>query len=398
MFVFLRNLLSSLVLALSLLISGLAISEASSAQDKISFWATIKRGTNVFNKSVERETVKAAKDYGLQFIRLSPARFPSKGRDFLIGNADEYVGLVEEDVKALRSILDMCAEEDMSIVLTMLGLPGLRWTDSSWWEADNVDDQRLWDSPEFQMQAAQFWKDLAAEFHDHPAIVGFNLLNEPALEKRYTVGGEGLAKISQEKVQKELFEFYALLIKTVRSVAPDVPIILDSSAYAEAEAFEFFKPHDDDKVLYAFHVAEPFEYTSFRENKGKYEYPGKINGKLWNSQALKDYLQSVVSFQKRYDIPSNRILAGEFGADRRSRGVEIYLRDLVEIFDARGWHNAFYAFRTDSWHGRDYELGSGKMPWSYWKALEKGEKPKLNRSAKHPAFKALLKPLGKTEG
>ncbi|MNO02626.1 hypothetical protein D3C81_2230870 [compost metagenome] len=44
-------------------------------------------------------------------------------------------------------------------------------------------------------------------------------------------------------------------------------------------------------------------------------------------------------------------------------------------------HWAFYSFREDSWDGMDYELGSAKVPWAYWQAIEQGRPDPLKRQA-----------------
>jgi hypothetical protein len=40
-----------------------------------------------------------------------------------------------------------------------------------------------------------------------------------------------------------------------------------------------------------------------------------------------------------------------------------------------------------------YELGDKRLPWSYWKSVEKGETPILDRKDTHPQFSVLKKAL-----
>ena len=49
------------------------------------------------------------------------------------------------------------------------------------------------------------------------------------------------------------------------------------------------------------------------------------------------------------------------------------LADLVQAFNQRQWHWAFYAYREDTWTGMDYELGTVRLGWKYWQAIEVGE-------------------------
>ena len=83
-----------------------------------------------------------------------------------------------------------------------------------------------------------------------------------------------------------------------------------------------------------------------------------------------------------------------FGVDRRSPGAALYLADLVRIFEAEGWHWAFYAFREDTWDAMDYELGDGPLPAGYWAAVEAGRTPALPRHGS-PLFDVLKQALAR---
>jgi endoglucanase len=359
-----------------------------SQPSKMSFWNSAQKGANIFNKSVTREDIRAAKAYGIAFIRLAPDKFSTKTRDFLIGNADHFDHLVLEDLAKLKEVLDICAEENMPVVLTLLSLPGSRWKQNN----NDQDDLRIWKSPEFRQEAAKLWKELATELKDHQAIVGYNILNEPHPERLYSYTGDSWHEVKQEDVQGMLFTFYDVAIASIRSVDQETPIILDSTAHADPRTFNLMKAHADKNVLYSFHMYEPYVYTNKKLNKG-YTYPGRVDKTECNKTVLKAYMQAVADFQKDNNIPSNRILVGEFGCNREAKGLPAYFQDLISIFNENGWHYAFYAFREDTWPGMDYELGSQKLPWTYWEAVDKGETPKLERKSSHPAFQVLIKGL-----
>ena len=356
---------------------------------KTLFWNTQQKGANIFNRNITSEDIKGAKKYGIKFIRLAPDKFTSLHRDFLIGNADDYRQLIKEDLEQLKKILDICYQEKMPVVITMLSLPGSRWKQNN----RDKDDLRIWKDVKYQAQAALFWQDLAIALKDHPAIVGYNLLNEPHPERIFASNEVHINAAHQEAVQKMLYDLYSRIIKHIRLVDKDTPIILDSSSYADATTFALLTPQEDQNVLYSFHMHEPYEYTNHKMNKGNYQYPGMINGKQWNQKDLREYISAVIRFQKTHTIGSNKILVGEFGGHRMSVGLEKYFEDLIGIFNKEGWHFAFYAFREDTWDGMDYELGNNKLPWSYWQAVERGEKPELNRKSTYPAFSIIKKAL-----
>ncbi len=197
--------------------------------------------------------------------------------------------------------------------------------------------------------------------------------------------------VAQKKVQNMLYSLYSRIITHIRLVDKDTPILLDSSAYADPQTFALLRPQKNQNILYSFHMYEPFEYTNHKINKGQYRYPGIIHGKPWSQKELREYMSAVIRFQKTHNIPSHQITVGEFGGHRLSPGLKKYFEDLIAIFHQEGWHFAFYAFREDTWDGMDYELGNQKLPWRYWQAVERGEKPALNRQSTYPAFSSIHK-------
>ena len=288
----------------------------------------------------------------------------------------------------LLKVLDICAEEKMPVVLTMLSLPGSRWKQNN----KDKDDLRIWINSEFQKQTIQFWQDLAQQLKDHPAIVGYNILNEPHLEK-IRGSSSKTDQFNSQWVQETLFQFYHNVITTIRLVDKETPVILGSSLHADPQTFKILKPQPFDNIIYSFHMYEPYTYTTLKLNKGKLTYPGQIDGKFWDKKELHKYMKQVILFQKEHHIPIDRILVGEFGGNRKSKGLIQYFQDLINIFNENKWHFSFYGFHEDNWDGMDYEFGDKNLPESYWKALDKGEKPELKRDGNAPTFKVLWNAL-----
>ncbi|RTK93497.1 MAG: glycosyl hydrolase [Rickettsiales bacterium] len=368
-----------------------SITFAKHNMNKINFWNAQQKGTNIMNLNVTLEDIRAAKNYGIKFIRLAPDKFISSNRDFLIGNADDYRKLIAEDLAKLKEVLDLCQSEGMPVVITMLSLPGSRWKQNN----KGKDDLRIWTDKKYQTQAALFWKDLATALKDHPAIVGYNILNEPHPERIFEPDAINISIVNQEEVQGMLYNFYNSIINSIRSIDEHTPIILDSSSYADAKTFQHFKTHKEKNILYSFHIYEPYIYTNLKTNNGKFCYPGNIDGTKWDKKELENYVSSIVAFQEANKILSNRILVGEFGGNRITCGLDKYFQDLITIFNTNNWHFAFYAFREDTWDGMDYELGNKKLPWSYWQSIDKGQIPKLERKSTHSAFSVIQKDLQK---
>jgi endoglucanase len=358
--------------------------------EKINFWNKQRGGANIFNKEVKREDIIAAKKLKISFLRLMVDKFESQEKDFLIGSSDKYIEINTQDLTRLKDILRICAEEDMPVIISTATLPGSRWLQNNNFE----DDLRIWISNEYQIQAAEFWQDLAKELKDYPIVIGYNILNEPHLEQLYEPYSTHIEYVNQEIIQKNLFEFYKKIIVAIRYFDEETPIIIESSAYADPKALEYLIPQGDKKIIYSFHMYEPYEYTNKEINRDRFSYPGIIADKYWNKESLEAYMQSVINFQKRHNIPSNRILVGEFGAHRKSDGIENYFSDLIDIFNENKWHYAFYSFREDTWEGMDYELGNRYIENLYSSSGELNNSILINtRSVETNIFKVIKKNL-----
>src|SRR5687768_9459893 len=155
------------------------------ADSTLAFWSVQRRGGNCQNDRVTAEYWRAARAARLDFIRLIPDTWPSKDRDFLIGNADAFDTLNVADLAVLRGVLDDAHAQGVRVVLTMFSLPGSRWRQNN----GDRDDLRLWTHPEFRGQACSFRRQLARSLRGHPAVVAWNPLNEPHPEKAFGVAG-----------------------------------------------------------------------------------------------------------------------------------------------------------------------------------------------------------------
>ena len=133
------------------------------------------------------------------------------------------------------------------------------------------------------------------------------------------------------------------------------------------------------RTLYALHNLGPWSFTTFRINKGRFEYPGRMpTGKdrvaPWTIDNLRATVDAVAAFAARYDIPPHRIIASEFWCDRRVAGVAAYLTDELRIYNERGWHWAFYTYRGEgTWTGLDYEIPPDATLGKLWEAEKRGE-------------------------
>jgi hypothetical protein len=64
------------------------------AAEKIAFWDTQRKGANCFNVEPSEEWFAAAHKLGVDWVRLAYAKWKGQRRDFLMGDADHFQGVV----------------------------------------------------------------------------------------------------------------------------------------------------------------------------------------------------------------------------------------------------------------------------------------------------------------
>ena len=338
-----------------------------------SFWDTPRRGTNHFARPMDAQWLAAARELGIGWVRIAPAFWPAAERDYLLGDADHYDGLQPDDLALLRAQLDLARAHGMSVVFSMVSLPGARWRQHH----GGIDDERLWQDRSFREQAIRFWTELVQALGSHPALVGINLLNEP-----------------RPLDPSALCPFYAEAVAAIREHAPLLPILLEPGPDAEPAAIAALSASTDPNVLYDVHFYEPWPFVTYRVNRGRFSYPGLDEESRTIDRAhLASVLAHVVRWQHAHGVPSSRVVLGEFGIDRRIGGAAAWLADVIALAEQSGWHWAFYAYRD--WHATDYELGPAPPPAEYWDAEERGEPHPLPRVAS-PMLDAIRSGLRRT--
>jgi aryl-phospho-beta-D-glucosidase BglC (GH1 family) len=375
----------------NLLIIGFLSYVSLAFADEPGFWNFQKKGANCFNKIPQEQWFSDAKDLGLEWVRLAYDKWDSEHRDFLIGDASDYKGLVNEDLDKLKQVILWADKYDIKIVIAPLSLPGSRYLQNNGFKPDS----RLWESYDYWDQAINFWVDLVKELKDYDNIVAYNIVNEPhpelgaGVEEHYSPGDVTKFYDWYDKVQntpRDIYKFYTKIIREIRKADPDKAIMLDAGWYGQPGAFCYWpKAFSDKNILYAFHMYEPYEFTSNKNFKeqNNYVYPGNVpfgNDTIyWDKNTIETYFKPFLHWVKENEIPGSRIVAGEFGCMRKNTGADRYLKDVIDFLNKNMFHWAFYSFREDEWDGYDYELGTEGLSWKYWQAKERGENLPLPR-------------------
>jgi len=370
---------------------ALCLAGPAKAADLITFWDTPQYGGNSFNEGIPDEAYfRALKATGATWVRLTFSKWKGDGRDFLIGNADNYTGIPAGDLAKLIQCLDAAEAAGIKVVIAPLSLPGDRWNQQN----GGTQDDRLWNDHRYWDQSAAFWRDLALALKDHPAVAGYNLINEPTPEKGLGLDEHATPEVRQawytnyQGTTHDLPGFYDYVIRAIREVDPVTPVMVDGGWYANAWSFSYWPSRlADDRVLYSFHMYEPYEATSAPNIKRQPQlrYPGAeawLGGEKvkWDKTVMQRFLAGPFDWAAAHGVSPNRMVAGEYGCVRVWRDCGAYLSDVLDILNSHGAHWAFYSFREDVWEAMDYELAPDYPAGQFYWLQEQGKADQIKRN------------------
>lgn len=214
-------------------------------------------------------------------------------------------------------------------------------------------------TPEGRDLMVEFWEEVARRYKGNPNIFGYNLMNEPVTND-IEVGGPSLNK-----------QYYRL-IKAIRAIDPETPIILDCDGAGVISQIEFMRVFPFRNIIYSPHFYLPFELThQLKQDQGSYlAYPNEEKG--WNKEFLREKMEVARQFQLKTGA---RIYVGEFSCIRWAPGAEKFIADCIDLFEEYGWDWSYHAFRE----------------WQGWSVEHEGAPGKAEKVEMTPRKEVLLK-------
>jgi TolB protein len=288
------------------------------------------------------DDVARIKGWGMDHIRL-PVDYT------LFASDADRSAISEEGLGWIDRAVEWTRKAGLALVLDMHQLPG----HSFMREQTNT----IWNPGADREQAIAIWRALARRYRDAPHVV-FELLNEP-------VAPQG---------QDEQWHVLAReLIAAVRQEAPDNWIMVGSNRWSNATTFSTLPAFDDRRVIYTFHMYEPFLFTHQRASwapddvknvPGDVPYPGPlpfyllhttdlIQEKGWMADRpsgpgfLREWLTPVFRFRDTHQVP---IYCGEFGVVSNAPAADRlrWYRDLVQLFHDEGVSFSNWNYKSDN--------------------------------------------------
>jgi endoglycosylceramidase len=297
------------------------------------------------------------RDLGFNSIRLLitwAAIEPTKGR-----YDDAYLDAVRQRLDwamgaGLRVILDM--HEDLyGEGFGGDGAP--RWTcdearyaafkPATPWYLGNLDanviacDDAFWNDAELQAHFLGAWKAVAARLHDHPAVIGFDVLNEPYWGSRSMLGYE--ADLLQP--------FYESVVPAVRAVAPAWVAFLEPGASRNLGVPTKLEPFPFANVVYA-----PHAYDTDAES-----------GKPFDADHAARFTATLGALRREADALGAALWIGEYGGNADDPSITPYMTAAHDGLDAALASSAYWSYDRGGGYGMVKDDGAEKT--ALWDAI-----------------------------
>ena len=209
------------------------------------------------------------------------------------GGADRFEG---QGWYLLDRLVQWCREADLRVIIDLHAAPGGQTGVN---HDDGTGFPLTFYVPRYRRLTVALWRALAAHYRDEPAILGYDLLNEP------------ISPYSDETyLNPRLEPLYREIVAAIRSVDTNHVVLLAGAQWSTNFAV-FSRPFDANAV-YTYH-------------------------KFW-AKPTRDALQSYLNFSKRWNVP---LLIGETGEYNNAWNKSF--RELHEKFGI-GW--VFWPYKS----------------------------------------------------
>ncbi len=291
----------------------------------------LRRGVmSPITDQTNEENFKVLRDWNVNLMRLQLNTSETIARDPL-----RYQKFIDEKIEnVIPEVLELGRKYGIAIIIDLHTVPGT---------ANSRNDPCLFDDEERVRLFIRIWERIAAKFKGHPALYGYDLINEPN---------------EQRPVRFGYWEVQRLAAEAIRKTDPETPIFIESNHLCSPYTYPYLSPLKLKNIIYQFHSYDPFVYTHTRftekdRKAGKTipPYPGKFLGANWNFESMKARLRHVREFQRKHQA---KIYVGEFSARACAPGAERYLEDSIRIFEESGWDWTYHAFRESKIWSLEY--------------------------------------------
>ena len=333
-------------------------------QNKIELWTsgTNLRGINIYQRRVyielDGDTFMGSDYVGPPYNQEDFDRYSAMGCNYvnishpgLFNEAPPY-GVNQDIQDNLDKLLAKIEQADMFAVICFRTGPGrseftffLGEEDGDWFDPSYYNDL-MWTIKAAQDAWITMWRYVADRYKNHPIVVGYDLMvepnsNEPGIDIWDPVAFEN----QYNGTLRDWNLLYPKLVAAIREVDPETPVLVGANAYSRVSWLPYLKTITDSNTIYVVHQYEPAGYTHQAPGDSGYSYPGVFDA---NDDGVEDqinfsWMQNLMSAFDTFISVNNVFMAvNEFGLGRFCPGADEFMRDSMDLYEARGFNYAFW--------------------------------------------------------
>jgi endoglucanase len=290
-----------------------------------SFWENLSKkagkGTSLKVRDIFENNFITAKDFQrIKKLGFNTIRLPFNSRMFLAGKGDINTSALQR----MKKIVDAIGQNGLFVILDMHSAPGSQNCD---WHSDSNGKALFWEKRSSQLLFLKIWKALSGVFKEHPAVIGYDILNEP-----------------NNDAVNEIYGVFEKALHSIRRNGDNKILFLEGNDWSQDISFLAPLADKNENIVLSIHCYHPVHYT-FNLVKGL-TYPGIIGGRKFGFRDLHSHYKKYADFARRHRVP---IYAGEFGTSSRCACCHSEFRwvdDIIRIFDEFGWHWTYWTYKA----------------------------------------------------
>jgi hypothetical protein len=279
------------------------------------------------NNFLQEGDFKLLKSCGVNLIRIS-----FNYHLFIDDNNPD--NFLEKGFSLFDKLFALCSQYKIFALIDLHAAPGSQNPD---WHSDNSNGVPLfWDYQVFRNQTVRLWGEIAKRYYNEPYLMGYDLLNEPAMAK-WSI----------------LNEFYGETIKTIRMVDENHIIVLEGDYFSMD--FSGLQSFDDGKLAIGYHYYPTVWHTELLNTSMDRDI---------RKQKIGDGLDRILNESKQFGWP---VLCGEFGYAAKDCGDKKFamqlLEDTLDILEFRQLDWLLFCYKDIGFMGLTAPSSSSK--WIY---------------------------------
>ncbi|MFZ1589355.1 MAG: cellulase family glycosylhydrolase [Candidatus Microthrix parvicella] len=204
--------------------------------------------------------------------------------------------------------------EDTGSFLTNYLQPGVQ---AAW--------ENLYEDPDIRAAQAATWTHVAAEYSDHPNVIGYDLLNEPFGKIRE---GEDLFTAAKRVESVQLTAMYQRLTDAIRTADEQGWMFIEAPNLASLGIATSLGRVNDERVVFFPHM-----YNTDIELE---IYNGSGDPSGYSPAFFENWANAITTYTDSYKVP---MMVGEWGVPTPYPGIDRYIAQVLETMEATtsGW-------------------------------------------------------------